>query len=83
MNRPVIATRSVGTEDYVEDGETGILVPPADPDALASAMGRLWLDRDLARQLADAGSRYAEANLSDQEAARSLVRILDAIAAKA
>ncbi|MFT3977497.1 MAG: glycosyltransferase [Sphingomonas bacterium] len=83
MNRPVIATRSVGTEDYVEDGETGILVPPADPDALASAMRKLWLDRDLARQLADAGSRYAEANLSDQEAARSLVRILDAIAAKA
>ncbi len=40
---PVVATRVGGVEYMVRDGETGILVEPRDPQALAEAMGRLML----------------------------------------
>jgi len=38
---PVVATDSGGPREIVEDGQTGFLVPPKDPDALAQAMLRL------------------------------------------
>jgi glycosyltransferase involved in cell wall biosynthesis len=38
MGRPVVASSAGGTPDIVVDGETGWLVPPADPDALAQAL---------------------------------------------
>jgi glycosyltransferase involved in cell wall biosynthesis len=44
FGKPVIATRSIGTEDYIEDGVTGILVPPRDPQALRAAIRRVWDD---------------------------------------
>jgi len=42
LGKAVVATDTVGTEDYVQDGDTGVLVPPADGDALAVAIRRLW-----------------------------------------
>lgn len=45
MGRAVIATRVMGVEDYIEDGVTGLLIPPGDPEALGEAMGALWADR--------------------------------------
>lgn len=41
---PVVATRCGGPEALVADGETGVLVPPRDPEALAAAMAALLLD---------------------------------------
>lgn len=38
---PVVATRVGGVPDIVADGETGLLVPPGNPDALATALRRL------------------------------------------
>jgi glycosyltransferase involved in cell wall biosynthesis len=56
MGLPVIATRVVGSVDAVEDGVTGLLVPPRDADALAAAM-RTYLDApDLRRRHGDAGA---------------------------
>lgn len=40
MARPVIATAHGGAMETIRDGETGWLVPPADPDALAQALDR-------------------------------------------
>lgn len=40
-----ITTRESG--DVVVDGETGLIVPPNNPDALAAAIERLYADRDL------------------------------------
>ncbi len=52
---PVIASRIGGIPDIVEDGVSGLLVAPGDPDALAAALQRLLGDRALARRLGEAG----------------------------
>jgi glycosyltransferase involved in cell wall biosynthesis len=48
---PVIATAVGGLPEVVTDGETGWLIPPRDPAALAGALTRLLADPALARQL--------------------------------
>jgi glycosyltransferase involved in cell wall biosynthesis len=58
---PVIATRVGGNPEVVADGETGLLVPPGDPRALAAAVFRLRRDWGQAAQLGRAGRRRVEA----------------------
>lgn len=57
---PVVASGVGGIPDVVADGANGLLVPPADPAALASAIDRLLADGDLAARLGEAGRRCAE-----------------------
>ncbi len=58
--RPVVATRVGGNPELVIDGETGLLVPPKDPRALAEAVVRLMRDPDLAGRLGQAARRRVE-----------------------
>jgi glycosyltransferase involved in cell wall biosynthesis len=53
--RAVVATPVGGTPSLVEDGVTGLLVPPGDAQALRAAIDRLLADRDLRRGLGEAG----------------------------
>ena len=55
--RPMVATRVGGTPEVVEDGVTGLLVPPRDPAALARAVERLLADAGLRARLGEAGRR--------------------------
>lgn len=67
---PVVATRSGGVAEVVEDGRTGLLVPRGDAGALADALLRLLADADLRRRLGQAGRarvlrRYAWDDVAD------------------
>lgn len=62
---PVIATASEGPGALIADGESGLLVPVDDADALARAMLRLADDRGLRARLAAAGRAVHEAEYSE------------------
>jgi glycosyltransferase involved in cell wall biosynthesis len=72
LGTPLIATRCPGTEGYVEDGETGLLVPPFDAKALQAAIDSLWFDPQRSAALAAQASRFAHTSLSDEAAAATL-----------
>jgi glycosyltransferase involved in cell wall biosynthesis len=59
--KPVVATRVGGIVDAVVDGDTGLLVPPRDPTALAAAIERLLIDPERRRELGRAAARRARA----------------------
>lgn len=58
---PVVATRSGGIVEIVDDGKTGLLVPPLNPEALADALQQLIQDAAARRKMGEAGrSRVAK-----------------------
>jgi glycosyltransferase involved in cell wall biosynthesis len=58
---PVIATEvGTGTSEAFEPGTTGLLVPPADPEALANAINKLAGDAALCAEMGAAGRRRVE-----------------------
>jgi glycosyltransferase involved in cell wall biosynthesis len=57
--RPVVATNVGGAPDAVEDGETGLLVPPRDPARLAEAIDALLGDPARRARMGAAGQRRA------------------------
>jgi glycosyltransferase involved in cell wall biosynthesis len=52
---PVVASRTGGIAEIVEDGGSGLLAPVGDRRALAEALGRVLREPDLARRLAASG----------------------------
>jgi glycosyltransferase involved in cell wall biosynthesis len=60
LGRPVVATRVGGIPAVVVDGETGRLVAPDDPAALARAVNELLKDPGLRQRMGEAGRRRAE-----------------------
>jgi len=57
LGKPVVACRVGGTPEVVVDGETGLLVAPADPGELARALGWLMVNREEAQAMGRAGQR--------------------------
>jgi glycosyltransferase involved in cell wall biosynthesis len=62
--RPVVATAVGGLRDLVVDEETGIVVPPRDPQALRMALKRLLGDRELRQRLGRGGRERARERFS-------------------
>jgi len=58
--RPVVGSRISGIQNVVRDGETGLLVPPGDPAALAQAIVRCLRDRPLRDAMAARAAAAAE-----------------------
>jgi glycosyltransferase involved in cell wall biosynthesis len=59
LGRPVVATAAPGAGDVIEDGHTGLLVPPGDPAAMAGAILRVLGDPGLAERLGRGGREHA------------------------
>ncbi len=79
---PVIASRIYGIVDAVLDGETGLLHPPADADALRAHMETLLLQPDLRRKLGSAGRSRALRDFSTRRVTRALLEFYADITAK-
>jgi glycosyltransferase involved in cell wall biosynthesis len=62
--RPVVAGAVGGLLDLVDDGETGLLVPPRDVPALRGALERLLGDRELRRRMGQAARERARTRLA-------------------
>lgn len=60
MGRPIVATRVGGLCDVVTDGETGLLVPPADPASIARAIRYLLANPGLAKEMGEAARLRVE-----------------------
>jgi glycosyltransferase involved in cell wall biosynthesis len=77
MGIPTVATRCVGTVDYIQSEQTGILVAPGDVDSLRTAVVQLWQQEALRSRLGMAGAAYAETHFSDHAAGRHLAQAID------
>ncbi len=72
---PTIASRVGGNAELVQDGVTGLLVPPEDSSAIAAALLRILNDPDLSRKMAESGKKLALENYSFER----LIREVDAL----
>jgi glycosyltransferase involved in cell wall biosynthesis len=75
---PVVATRVAGVAELVEDGVSGLLIPPGDPAPLADALARLLGDSGLRARMGAAGREIVAAEF---DAAREAARLLTLIRA--
>ena len=75
--RPVVASAVGGLLDHVEDGVSGLLVPPRDPRALRAALERLLGDAELRARVGAAARERARERLGWERVARELVGVYE------
>lgn len=78
LGRPVVATRVPGPGEVVEDGRSGLLVPPDDPGAMAEAIVRVLGDADLARRLG-AGARASAGEFCERRMAARFAALVEEV----
>jgi glycosyltransferase involved in cell wall biosynthesis len=74
---PVVSTRVSGIPEVVRDNETGLLVAPEDPEALAKAIARLLRDRSLAASQAAAARSLIQERFDPRRTAALLQAAFD------
>ncbi|MFC2156734.1 glycosyltransferase family 4 protein [Acidobacteriota bacterium] len=79
---PIVATDVGGIPEVVTNGQTGLLVPPRDPQALADAILKLYGDRNYARELGDKGYDVVQQKFSAEAMAEKIADLYEKIAKK-
>ena len=79
---PVVATQVGGIPEVVIHEETGLLVSPRNPAALAEAILKIYQDRDLARRLGERGYEVVHEKFSAEAMARRIIAVYEKLAAK-
>jgi glycosyltransferase involved in cell wall biosynthesis len=79
MGRPVVATATGGLPEAVLDGETGLLVPPGEPAALAEALVSLLRDPTRARRMGEAGRERALAHFDSRRIVPRILALYEAL----
>jgi len=77
MARPTVASRLPGLDELVDDGETGLLVPAGDAEALAEALARLLGDDALRLRLGEAAYRAARERYAAGPAVQRVMAVYD------
>jgi len=67
MGLPIIASNTAGIPDIIVNGETGLLVPPRDPESLANAIWGLINNKELRSQFSVKGRKRAEKYFNEEE----------------
>ncbi len=76
---PVVATKVGGIPEVVIHGETGLLVPPRNPSALARAILMLYSDKTLASRLGQKGYELVHRKFSAEAMADKVVRLYEKV----
>ena len=78
----VIATTAGAFPEFIEDGRTGMLVPPGDPDALAAAIRTLLADPERCVRMGAAASEHIRTNFTWQHTANITLDLYGEVLAK-
>lgn len=76
---PAVGSCVAGNEELVIDGETGLLVPSEDVDALRAALRKLLRDPALRQQMGRASRQHVEANYSWESTAQQYALLLEKV----
>lgn len=79
MDRPVVATAAGGVPEIVLESVTGLLVPPADPAAMAQAVSTLLADPSRAQAMGRAGRQRVEKHYNLQRHAELVEAVYDEV----
>jgi glycosyltransferase involved in cell wall biosynthesis len=74
---PVVATNVSGIGEIIRDGATGLLAPPKDPLALASAMAKMMADKETAIAMAERGRAAVMEKCDVEKNCRAILELLD------
>ncbi|MGZ8744842.1 MAG: glycosyltransferase family 4 protein, partial [Nocardioides sp.] len=79
---PVVATGVGGVPEVVRDRETGLLVPPRDPVAVAAQLLTLLQDPQGAHKMGEEGARWVRDRFSQERLADDLTRLYGELLAR-
>ena len=77
LSRPVVASAVGGIPEMIDDGRTGLLVPPRDAGALAAAIVRLLQDAEFAERIGRAGHDLVHERFCVEQMVRAVETIYD------
>ena len=82
MKRPVVASNVGGVPEAVVDGETGFLVPPKDPQAIAEKVIFLLKNPQIAKEMGEKGYQKVKENFTQERLARNYEKLYEELIKK-